>query len=122
LASFQRRAPSAVAASPHRAARTPAEPTFQELRGTDGARAFPVALDPFVCTRGEMAGFALAARDAGARYIGICCGGAPHHVRAMAEALGRTPPSSRYSPDMAHHPVLGDAPGANEQRFANWRD
>ena len=25
----------------------------------------------------------------GVDYIGICCGGAPHHVRAMAEALGR---------------------------------
>ena len=40
-------------------------------------------------------------------YVGICCGGAPHHVRAMAEALGRTPPASRYSPAMELHPVLG---------------
>ena len=33
----------------------------------------------------------------------------PHHVRAMAEALGRTTPASRYSPAIDLHPVLGDA-------------
>ena len=41
-------------------------------------------------------------------YIGICCGAGPHHVRAMAEALGRRPPASRYSPDIELHPVLGE--------------
>jgi len=95
-------------------------PAFQELRGADGDRAFPIALDPFTCTRGEMAAFVVAARDLGVDFIGICCGGAPHHVRAMAEALGRTTSASRYSPDIAHHPVLGDKPGANAERFANW--
>ena len=54
-----------------------------------------------------MAEFALAARDLGVRYIGVCCGGAPHHIRAMAEALGKTVPASRYSPDIAKHAVLG---------------
>ena len=54
-----------------------------------------------------MAEFALAARDLGVRYIGVCCGGAPHHVRVMAEALGKTVPASRYSPDMSRHAVLG---------------
>ena len=73
-------------------------------------RAFPIALDPFTCTRFEMADFAVAARDLGVGFIGVCCGGAPHHVRAMAEALGRTVPASRYSPDLALHPVLGDTP------------
>ena len=48
------------------------------------------------------------ARDLGVGYIGICCGGAPHHVRSMAEALGRDVPASRYSPDISLHPVLGD--------------
>ena len=46
-------------------------------------------LEPFQCTRFEMADFALRARDVGVDYIGICCGAGPHHVRAMAEALGR---------------------------------
>jgi len=39
--------------------------------------------------------------------IGVCCGGWVHHVREMAEALGRTVPSSRFSPDMDKHFLLG---------------
>ena len=65
----------------------------------------------FQCTRFEMADFARRARDIGVDYIGICCGGAPHHVRAMAEALGRETPASRYSPALELHPVLGDGRG-----------
>jgi betaine-homocysteine S-methyltransferase len=111
-----------VAALPVPYRTTPAEPTFQSLRSDDGARAFPLALDGFQCTRFELAEFAVAARDAGANYVGVCCGGAPHHVRAMAEALGRTPPASRYSPDLSLHPILGDNVRAKEQKFANWKD
>ena len=73
----------------------------------DGLHAFPIALEPFQCTRFEMADFAVRARDIGVDYIGICCGGGPHHVRAMAEALGRQTPASRYSPAIELHPVLG---------------
>jgi betaine-homocysteine S-methyltransferase len=56
-----------------------------------------------------MADFAVAARDLGVNYVGICCGAGPHHVRAMAEALGRSVPASKYSPSMDLHPVLGTA-------------
>jgi betaine-homocysteine S-methyltransferase len=69
-----------------------------------------------------MAEFATAARDLGVGYIGICCGGAPHHVRAMAEALGRTVPASRYSPDLSLHPILGEDAGETAERYSNWRD
>ena len=69
-----------------------------------------------------MAEFATAARDLGVGYIGICCGGAPHHVRAMAEALGRTVPASQYSPDLSLHPILGDGPAEIGERYDNWRD
>jgi betaine-homocysteine S-methyltransferase len=109
-----------VAAQPVPYRTTPELPTFQSLRDTDGRRAFPIALDPFVCTRFEMAEFARAARDLGVGYIGICCGGAPHHVRSMAEALGRSTPASRYSPDLSLHPVLGDEEGAVRARYADW--
>ena len=68
---------------------------------------FPVALDPFTVTRYEMADFAVKAVKAGVLYIGTCCGGAPHHVRSMAEALGRTTEASKYSPDMSKHPYYG---------------
>jgi len=40
----------------------------------------------------------------------VCCGAAPHHIRAMAEAIGRTPPASRYSADMSKHAYLGTDP------------
>jgi betaine-homocysteine S-methyltransferase len=98
------------------------QPTFQLLRDDDGNRAFPIALDPFVHTRFEMAEFAVAARDAGVGYIGVCCGGAPHHVRAMAEALGRIVPSSRYSPDLALHPILGGNIEDPETKYPSWKD
>ena len=35
------------------------------------------------------------------------CGAGPQHVRAMAGALGREVPASKYSPSMELHPVLG---------------
>ena len=88
------------------------EPTFQSLRdpGCDclpGEMPFPTALDPFTCNRFEIADFTKKAQDLGVNYFGVCCGGAPHHVRAIAEALGRTPPASRYSPDMSKHAFFG---------------
>jgi betaine-homocysteine S-methyltransferase len=101
---------------------TPAQATFQALRDDGGRRVFPIALDPFTCTRFDMADFAVAARDLGVSFIGICCGGAPHHVRAMAEALGRTVPASRYSPDLSLHPVLGESSEDTAGRYVSWRD
>lgn len=93
--------------------RTDAEqPTFQSLDDPGCAcipedRPFPVALDPFTCNRYEVAEFATTAYEAGIGYLGLCCGGAPHHIRAMAEALGRRPPASRFSPDMSKHFAYG---------------
>jgi betaine-homocysteine S-methyltransferase len=111
-----------VAAQPVPYRTTPEQPTFLSLRDASGSRVFPIGLDPFTCTRFEMADFAVAARDLGVDYIGICCGGAPHHVRAMAEALGRDVPASRYSPDISMHPILGDDVQEKEKKFTNWRD
>jgi betaine-homocysteine S-methyltransferase len=87
------------------------EPTFQSLRDPlyepPGGRSFPTALDPFVCTRYELGDFAREAFDLGVRYLGVCCGAGPHHIRAVAEAVGRQPPASRFSPDMSKHAFLG---------------
>ncbi|MGI8864707.1 MAG: homocysteine S-methyltransferase family protein [Solirubrobacteraceae bacterium] len=92
-----------------------AEPSFQSL--TDSGcecipddRPFPTALDPFTCNRYELSEFARAAHELGVDYLGVCCGAGPHHIRAVAEALGRTPPASRYSPDMSRHAFLGQDP------------
>lgn len=109
-----------VAALPVPYRTTPQQPTMQSLtdpRSPDG-QAFPTALDPFTCNRYEVAEFTAAAADAGVRYLGLCCGAAPHHVRAMAEALGRTPPASRYSADMSKHVYLGTDPGLAEHNLA----
>ena len=88
------------------------QPSFQSLRdphwhGAPGSRPFPVALDPFTCNRFEIAEFGRAALDMGIRYLGVCCGAGPHHIRALAEAVGKQPPASRYSPDMSKHAFLG---------------
>ena len=92
-----------------------AAPAFESLAYPDGRRAFPIQLEPFAHTRFEMADFARQAADLGTGYIGICCGGAPHYVRAMAEALGRQTPASRYSPALELHPVLGTPQNTSAQ-------
>jgi betaine-homocysteine S-methyltransferase len=107
----------AVAMQPVPYRTTPAMPTMETLRSAEGERAFPVALDPFTCTRFEMAQFAVVARELGVDYVGICCGAGPHHVRAMAEALGREVPASRYSPSMDLHPMFRAELSAKDAAF-----
>jgi betaine-homocysteine S-methyltransferase len=101
-----------VAALPVPYRTTEAEPTMQALRDSvrNGAQAFPTGLDPFTCTRQELGEFAADALALGVRYLGVCCGAGPHHVRAVAEAVGKVPPASRYSPDMSKHSFLGSDP------------
>ncbi|MDQ3663443.1 MAG: homocysteine S-methyltransferase family protein [Actinomycetota bacterium] len=104
-----------VAALPVPYRTTASQPTFQSLREPDGrllpdGRPFPTALDPFCCSRYEVAEFARQALDVGVRYLGLCCGAGPHHVRSMAEAIGRQPPASRYSADMSKHAFFGTDP------------
>jgi betaine-homocysteine S-methyltransferase len=96
-----------IAALPVAYRTAPDAPAFQDLKNPDGTSAYTLDLDRFLTTRREMADFAREAVDIGVEYIGICCGGEPYHVRAMAEALGRTTEASRYSPDMSQHYILG---------------
>ncbi len=96
-----------VAAQPVPYRTDSATPAFESMVAEDGRRLFPIQLESLQHTRFEMADFARAAADIGVDYIGICCGGGPHHVRAMAEALGRQTTASRYSPSIELHPVLG---------------
>ncbi len=98
-------------------------PTFESLLLPSGEHAFPLALEPFLYNRFEMASFARQAQALGVNYIGICCGGAPQYVRAMAEALGRTTPASKYSPVMSLHPMLGTNVEQKDQAFlADWKN
>jgi betaine-homocysteine S-methyltransferase len=98
-----------VAALPVPYRTTPDQPSFMAL--TDPCcgdrRAFPVGLDPFVATRSEIFDFGREAYALGVRYLGVCCGAGPHHIRALAESLGRHPAASRYSADMSKHAYFG---------------
>ena len=83
-------------------------PAFQFLKNKKGDSAYTLSLEEHLLNRFDMAEFALAAKDIGVNYIGICCGAGPYHVRSMAEALGRIVPASRYSADMSEHGLLGN--------------
>jgi betaine-homocysteine S-methyltransferase len=101
-----------VAALPVPYRTTEEQPTFQSLQDPHsgvipGGRPFPTALDPFVCNRYELEEFARKALALGVTYLGVCCGAGPHHIRSVAEGIGRTPPASRFSPDMSKHAFFG---------------
>ena len=115
VAEIRGRVTGHVAALPVPYRTTDEHPTFFSLPdpGTDLApndRPFPIALDPLRCNRFEMARFARQVFDLGVRYLGVCCGGTPAHIRQIAEELGRTPPASEYSPDMSKHVFFGTDP------------
>jgi betaine-homocysteine S-methyltransferase len=103
------RVPMAALPVPYRT--TPAQPSFQSLRDAQysppGERPFPIALDPFTCNRFEIADFGREALAMNIRYLGVCCGAGPHHIRSLAESVGKHPPASRYSADMSKHAFLG---------------
>lgn len=111
---IRQRVDGTVAALPVPYRTTAAEPTFMALTDPTTTapapddRPFPTALDPFSATRYECAAFARECQSIGVEYIGLCCGAGPHHLRAVAEALGREPEASRYSPDMSRHAFYGD--------------
>jgi betaine-homocysteine S-methyltransferase len=88
LQNISKKVKTHLAALPVAYRTTDHEPTFEVLTDENGSTAFPIRLDPHVATREEMAGFAKQAFELGVRFIGGCCGTGPHHIRAMAEALG----------------------------------
>jgi betaine-homocysteine S-methyltransferase len=111
LPSIREQVSGYVAALPVPYQTTAEMPTFQSLRHSrhDGML-FPTALEPFEATRYEVADFARQADTLGIQYLGLCCGNSSYLTRSLAEALGRTPPASRYSPDMSKHAYYGSDP------------
>jgi betaine-homocysteine S-methyltransferase len=114
-----------VAALPVPYRTTDEQPSFQSLRDPGcnclpDDRPFPTALDPFTCNRYELGEFGKDAYELGIRYLGVCCGAGPHHIRSLAEALGRQPAASRYTADMSKHAFLGSDPSlkAQNQEYA----
>lgn len=103
-----------VAALPVPYRTTEAQPTFFNLDDNNGCscpsphgRTFPTALDPLYCNRYEIRDFAEKVWEMGIRYLGVCCGAAPIHIREIAEAMGRTPEASRFSENMQKHFMYG---------------
>lgn len=103
-----------VAALPVPYRTTQSEPTFFNLSDQSSCtcpsphgRAFPTALDPLYCNRYEIGQFAKEAFEMGIRYLGVCCGAAPMHIREMAEAVGVKTEASRFSENMANHFMYG---------------
>jgi betaine-homocysteine S-methyltransferase len=114
-----------VAALPVPYRTTDEQPSFQSLRDPGcnclpDDRPFPTALDPFTCNRYELGEFGKDAYELGIRYLGVCCGAGPHHIRSLAVALGRRPAASRYTADMSKHAFLGSDPSlkAQNQEYA----
>ena len=103
-----------VAAQPVPYRTMPAQPNFEALEGRRRDRGFPIALEPFLCNRFEMAEFAASARDLGVGYIGVCCGGAPHYVRAMAERWSDRSGQPVLAGDGATSDPRGERRGAGE--------
>lgn len=96
---------------------TPRAKSFQFLKRRQGDSAYTLGLDQHYLDRAETAEFARAAHELGVSFIGLCCGAGPHHIRAMAEALGRTPLASRYTADFSRHGLLGKQVRADEKQF-----
>lgn len=108
LAARVRKTVSCFVATQPVAYRCSAERPYFQIQKFQDHIAFPLELDPFVLTRFEMASYAAKAKEMGINYIGGCCGTAPHHLRAMAETLGRTVRNSKYSPQLELHTIIGD--------------
>ncbi|XP_078668459.1 betaine--homocysteine S-methyltransferase 1-like isoform X2 [Branchiostoma floridae x Branchiostoma belcheri] len=83
------------------------QPTMHSLINHKGSKAFIVDMDEFLCGRTMVADFGQRCKDLGVQYVGLCCGNAPHFTRTLAETMGRTPPASKYSPDMTKHFTYG---------------
>lgn len=82
------------------------EPTFQSLtdpgyQNFPGGRPYPTALEPLTCNRYEIGDFAREAVEMGVRYLGLCCGAGPQHVRGMAEAIGHRAAASKFTADLS---------------------
>lgn len=72
-----------------------------------GERLFPTNLDCMTVTRDDVTKFGQRCKELGIQFVGLCCGNSSHLTRALAESLGKTPSSSRYSPDISQHFALG---------------
>jgi len=99
---------------------TAEKPTFQSLCRHD--RMY-LELEPHTLPRQELAEWAVKFKEIGVNYMGVCCGGEPYMLRAMAEAIGRKTPASVYSPDLSKHFAYGSHSSLRQHNVSNeWRN
>ncbi|XP_014678828.1 PREDICTED: betaine--homocysteine S-methyltransferase 1-like [Priapulus caudatus] len=84
------------------------EPTMQTLTDENGKRPYP-ALEAHLNSREQIAQFAKDCKEIGIQYVGLCCGNMACYIRTIAETLGRTPPASKYSPNMDENSYTREA-------------
>ena len=77
--------------------------------------AFPNDLESCLCSSGEISEFMKACKDMGVQYVGLCCGNASNKLRIVAETYGRTPPASKFSPDLSQNYYYRKMQGAYKQ-------
>ena len=91
--------PERVCALPIAYRTTPEEPTFHYLTDKycpENNPVYPHGMEAFCVSPAEITKFTKRCLDLGMKYLGICCGNSGQLTRSMAEAMGRTPPASRY--------------------------
>ena len=71
-------------------------------------KAFPDSLEYYLNTRGEIREFGVKAKELGVQVVGLCCGAAPYHVRALCNGLGKECRANEYNIDMSKHYRFGD--------------
>ena len=91
--------PEQVCALPIAYRTTKKEPTFFVL--TDHVcpannPVYPRGMEPFSISTVEIQQFTERCLEIGLQYLGICCGNSGELTRTMAEAMGKTPPASKY--------------------------
>ena len=91
--------PEKVCALPVMYRTTDEQPTFFEFEDKAcpiNNPVYPHGLDAFQISTREVTDFTKKCLDMGLKYIGLCCGNTGNYTRAMAEAMGRKPPASKY--------------------------
>jgi betaine-homocysteine S-methyltransferase len=91
-------------------------PAFENLKRY-GKGAYPISLEPFQMDRFSLANFAIKAKNMGINYLGLCCGNTAVYTRAVAEALGRQVPLSKYSPAIELHPMSQTKRKKKDKKF-----
>lgn len=91
--------------------------TFQSLKDPEtGKPLYPTDLEAARCSRSDIRSLAEEAKAAGINYIGLCCGNASFYFRELAEAYGRKPPTSKYTPNVGLSHIFGKTSEADKYK------